>query len=264
MSDSSPRPSAAAASKSPAPPRRNPAERVVVWGLIIALVVVVGVEGAARIGYDRSRENILAAMESSEEQMGEVHPLLIDQVRPLLVGFPTETDENDGWEGTTHYVWRGLFRKHGLQLTYRLKSGIVFGMVSDDAPPEPAVLPRPSLTTEETVEQAVPRGGGGGEGGQRPRFDPMQSDADGDGKLSRDEVSERLRDAFAEIDTNGDGFLDAEELAARRARRGGGGGGGAGRGGNTEGGEASAPPGDRPQRPAAESAEPAAAAPEQP
>ena len=266
MSDPS---SSPAAASTPSKPRqRNPVERFLVWGLILGLLVVVGFEGVARIGYDRSRENILAAMEASEAQMGEVHPLLIDQVSPLLVGFPVESQEDDGWEGTRHYVWHGLFRNHGLHLTYRLKNGIVFGMVSDDAPPEPVIAPSPSLSTEETVEQANPRAGGrgaegGGDGGQRPRFDPMQSDADGDGKLSREEAPERLREVFVEIDTNGDGFLDAEELAARRARRGGGAGGG-GRGGNAEGGDAGAPEGASPQRPAAEDAAPAPAAPAQP
>jgi Ca2+-binding EF-hand superfamily protein len=55
-----------------------------------------------------------------------------------------------------------------------------------------------------------------------------RSDKNGDGKLSRDEVPELLRDRFDEIDRNKDGFIDKEELTAvgdrvrRRMREGGG------------------------------------------
>lgn len=39
-------------------------------------------------------------------------------------------------------------------------------------------------------------------------------DANGDQKLSKDEVPERLRERFDSVDTSGDGFLDATELRA--------------------------------------------------
>lgn len=51
----------------------------------------------------------------------------------------------------------------------------------------------------------------------------MSTDKNGDGKLAKDETSDRLQGAFEEIDTNKDGFLDADELKARitaRIRRG--------------------------------------------
>lgn len=43
----------------------------------------------------------------------------------------------------------------------------------------------------------------------------MSTDKNGDGKLSKDEASERLKGAFDEIDTNKDGQIDADELKAR-------------------------------------------------
>ena len=53
----------------------------------------------------------------------------------------------------------------------------------------------------------------------------MQRDADGDGKLSMDEVPPRLQERFERLDTDGDGLLDEQELAAIRGRIGGRGGG---------------------------------------
>ncbi len=62
------------------------------------------------------------------------------------------------------------------------------------------------------------RGGRGGRGGN-----PMSRlDKDGDGKISKDEAPERMRERFDDIDANSDGFIDAEEQKAlmERMRRG--------------------------------------------
>lgn len=75
-------------------------------------------------------------------------------------------------------------------------------------------------------------GGGGGEGGRRGgggrgNFDPeaffSERDVDGDGRLAGDEISERMADRVAEVDTDGDGAISKEEFLAGRAnaRRGG-------------------------------------------
>ena len=39
-----------------------------------------------------------------------------------------------------------------------------------------------------------------------------ESDEDGDGRLSRDELPERMRQRFERMDANGDGYVDREEL----------------------------------------------------
>ena len=65
-------------------------------------------------------------------------------------------------------------------------------------------------------------------------FDPMamftKNDQDGDGKLTGTEISDRLRDRLADIDTDGDQSISKDEfmasMAKRRAASGGGGGGG--------------------------------------
>ncbi len=47
-----------------------------------------------------------------------------------------------------------------------------------------------------------------------------QRDANGDGKLSGDEIPERMRDRLSVIDTNGDGSLDKSEVEKAMARMG--------------------------------------------
>ena len=84
-------------------------------------------------------------------------------------------------------------------------------------------------------------GSGGGQGGQggRRSFDPEaffdERDVDGDGLLTGDEISERMRGGLAETDTDEDGSVSKEEFLAAIARmvasRGQGGGGGRGGGG---------------------------------
>ncbi len=100
----------------------------------------------------------------------------------------------------------------------------------------------------------APGGGRGGKGKGRGNFSPamlvdryLQSDADGDGKLSKDEVAtmdDRAKQGVAEADRDADGFLDRTELttvaaaamARMRERNQGGGPGGGGPPG-TGGGE---------------------------
>ncbi len=42
----------------------------------------------------------------------------------------------------------------------------------------------------------------------------MESDTDGDGKISQEEAPERMRRAFDRLDTDGDGFVDKAEVEA--------------------------------------------------
>ncbi len=90
------------------------------------------------------------------------------------------------------------------------------------------------------------RGGPGGGGGFDPAAFFRQQDTDGDGKLTGDEISGRLRDSLAQIDTDGDGAVTEEEYRAgmrQLFQRQGRGGFGGGRGG----GQSNKP--ERPQRP---------------
>lgn len=73
---------------------------------------------------------------------------------------------------------------------------------------------------EASPSDKTPSGGPAGAaaaGGARP--DPFQNDADQDGKLSRDEAPEPMKNFFDKIDKDGDGFITRAEMAASRAER---------------------------------------------
>ena len=68
-------------------------------------------------------------------------------------------------------------------------------------------------------------GNGGPPGGRtsnaRSGFDMMQYDTDGDGKVSKEEVPERMRPFFDRMDTNGDGGITRQEIEGLRKQYGG-------------------------------------------
>ncbi len=70
----------------------------------------------------------------------------------------------------------------------------------------------PSEIESMMQRRGVPNGPAGGPGGL------MQGDSDGDGKLSMDEVPPQTERRFDQLDTNGDGFLDRDELSSMRGR----------------------------------------------
>lgn len=107
---------------------------------------------------------------------------------------------------------------------------------------------RPSRPEGGRSRGGAPEGGPGGErggrsagaGGMMDRI--MSQDKNQDGKLSKDEVDERMLPMFDRLDANSDGSIDKSEIEAAAARMGGGRGGRGGPDGNQGGGQ-------RPQRP---------------
>ena len=94
--------------------------------------------------------------------------------------------------------------------------------------------------------QAVAGGPGGGPVGGAQMASRMfeQNDKDKDGKLTGDEIPERMRQNLARVDTNSDGAIDRPELEKMMTMMGGGPGRGPREGQPAEG--------DRPKRPAAD------------
>lgn len=227
-------------------PKRNPAERLIVWGGIVILLLVVGNEARARFGYELTLSKLQSRIHQDEGD--DPNPLTVDEANSLVVGFPSKTDEN----GKITYRFRGLIKEFGaIHLTHDGED-LVLGLETD-APPEveepefgPSSGDDPTEMEEMEMGMGAAMGSGGppegGPGGGR-NFDPMQFDEDGDGKISLDEAPDRMKEFFEQIDTNGDGFADAEEFAARRAAR------------QREGGGPGGDGGGRPRRPEADNGE---------
>jgi len=82
------------------------------------------------------------------------------------------------------------------------------------------------ITAEEMRPQFGPGGPGGSFGGPNAFIDRiMENDANKDGKVSKEEAPERMREGFDRMDNNKDGFIDRAELEemGRRFRGGPGG-----------------------------------------
>ena len=238
---------------------RSPVERVIVWGGITVLLLLVAVQAHARFGYKMTLNNLQPLVDDDYEG-GQ--PLALAEVDNHVVGFPSQSENSiDGKTTERVYRWHGLGRSYGITLSYNPGADpvVITGLATDNPPPPPA-LPETDESDAEEFEDpttGMPGGpprqdaegpGGGGPGGRGPggggpggggpgsggQFNPMDNDANGDGVLTPEEVPERWRENFAERDTNNDGVLDASEIEAmreqfRRRREEGGGEGGEGR-----------------------------------
>ncbi|HET6423528.1 MAG TPA: hypothetical protein VFG20_07575 [Planctomycetaceae bacterium] len=241
-----------AAPESPSRKPRNTVELWIVRGGIALLVALVAVQAHARFGYEMTLKRLQDRL-AKEDEMSL--PLLVTDAEKMIFGFPSQSERSDRhWRQRT-YSWRGLTQSYQIIMPYdnSEEQPVIMSLVTANPPPMPEPVyeketaPLPSL-----AGMAGPGAPGPGGGGPRP--DPMANDKDGDGKLSKDEASERMAANFEQWDANSDGFVDKDEIDAARARfraqRGEGGGGPGG--------------GARPRRPAAEASAPAETPTEQP
>lgn len=245
--ESGPAQASANSSKAEKKPR-SPVERCLVWGGIIALLLLVAVQAHARFGYTTTL-NRLQPLIDDDFEGGE--PLELADADSHVLGIPPLFKSIESGS-EREYRWYGLGRSYGITLSFNpdVQPVIVTRLETDAPPVDPPVEmagadsapspgdggggPDPSMMHG---AGGAPGGGGPGGGGGRP--DPMQNDADGDGRLSREEAPERMRDNFDEIDANQDGFVEPSEIEAMREQV-------RLRTGDGEEG------GDRPQRPASE------------
>jgi len=120
--------------------KRNPMERLLVWGLILVGVVIACTEGVARFGYTMS----LTALQERvrEDDAGEdSNPLLVADAENLMVGFPKKESGND----RVTYRFKGLVKEFGAIHLKHDDDGLVLGLETDAPPEEKA----PESTTDE-------------------------------------------------------------------------------------------------------------------
>jgi hypothetical protein len=233
----------------PAKPSRSKVEFWIVRGGMLLLVLLVGMQAHARFGYEWTLKKLQAKMAAGEDAE---HELLLSDAQRCVVGWPSRSTEEDRhWRKLT-LSWRGLTQSYRIHLPYdgSEQSPAILGVQTDNPPAEPEPTPPAEATADAGGAHGGPGmpmmggpgggmggpgggmamgGPGGGPGGGGPRPDIMTNDADGDGKVSLEEAPERMRQWFGRMDTNSDGFIDADEAASARARRGAGGGPGGGR-----------------------------------
>ena len=188
-------------------------------------------------------------------------------------GMPLEFRGLSGGEspgiGRKTHDYYAVYRRDGADFVF--STHFKFDLDHDELTPRERVAAADDeyMDEEGTMEMgsdpAPGPGGGPGGGGGGGVFDPeaffTERDADSDGKLAGDEISDRMRERLESIDTDEDGAVSKEEFLAGMSRRRGGGGGpggeGGGRGRGPGGGEGGGE--GRRQRPPLESDEEPAA-----
>lgn len=130
---------------------------------------------------------------------------------------PARAGGSERPEGARREGGAGLFERHDADGDGRLSRSELPEEIRDrlmaaDADGDGA------LTPEELRAARPRRGSDGGDLSPEERRARMMErmDANGDGKITLDELPERLREAMKEADTNGDGVLSAEELDRAR------------------------------------------------
>lgn len=232
-------------SPTPAAPARKPrssVERALVWGGILVLLAVVGVQAQARFGYDQSLKRTQGALEA-KARSGQDSEVTISEMPGYLAGWYV-TDRRK--LGQVVYSWDGVFKSYGFTVTYdprfdpkdgsqqeKDRSRAITNVITTNSPPETPPR-RPKLTTAEhfwLVEWFPPA-----TAREHPYildgvklnytfvgFDPMRYDEDHDGKLTLKEAPIQMKatpDAstketyFEKVDANKDGFVDQSEVEA--------------------------------------------------
>ncbi len=256
-----------------APKKRSNVERVIVWGGILVFAVIAFLEWNVRNKFEDSFDLLQAALSKANQADDD---FTLEEAKKLLKGNPTALPAKDRGSRDMHaYQWRVLFKTYTVRLEVLAQDGSITSIDNKSDLEDEIGIGRDSeidqyvRRSEDDDEKNAGTdgdpmmmaggggpgpggggggrpgggggrpggGGGGGENRQRRSFEDM--DANKDGKLTKDEFSERAQQFFDRIDADKSGDVSEEELkqmrAARSQRGGGNQGGSGGGGGGTSG-----------------------------
>lgn len=157
-------------------PKRNPMERLLVWGLIAVGVIIACTEGTARFGYSMSLDALKARIHEDEGE--NPNPLKLEEAEGLIVGFPSREEGNE----RVTYRFKGLVKEFGaIHLPYD-EDSFVLGLETD-APPEDPMLSG-GEETEEGSEHSEEMEDGSDGIGSSPGGDGIGSSPEGETESS--------------------------------------------------------------------------------
>jgi len=123
-----------AAEKAEAKPR-NPVERIIVWGGIGILVVLVGFEAMARFGYTNSLNALQAKL--AMDDAAEPVPLTLDVANKTVSGMA----KREAGDNAMTYRFSGLLKEYGAIHLKLDDDNLVIGLETDGAEADAPVLP---------------------------------------------------------------------------------------------------------------------------
>jgi hypothetical protein len=220
---------------------------VFVWGLIIAMLVIVSIEAHAKFSYDATLAAISDAHDKAE---GEGKDLGVAEMEKLVSGIPLVKRTQSPVEGgvadeTREYRWWSLFKPYSITVSLAevdKNAGLVVTQIATAAAPDAEPLPATADNTPSGDGPPAPQrdsnlppigpgasgGHGGPAGGHRGPGGPAPSsgggqtvmsfailDANQDGQLTSDELPASLASNMDRLDVNSDGWLSEEELEGR-------------------------------------------------
>lgn len=120
----SPNTASATAAKTAKKPR-SPVERIVVWGGILVMLVLLGWQYYAKSCFQQTSDRLNAALAKADtdDDAKDAERLYDGTVKKLLVGNPklTESNEKTGKMGVSKidtYTWSGPFKPYSLEITF--------------------------------------------------------------------------------------------------------------------------------------------------
>jgi len=104
--------------------KRSPIERALVWGGIIAMLVVVYVEWSSRQGFDGAMASLESAVHKTDAE-GSAKGLPVADVPNHIKGYATRGEEaRDGTKKVT-YQWPSLFKVYKIGLTINDEGNVI-------------------------------------------------------------------------------------------------------------------------------------------